>query len=302
MSPAVARRYALTLLALCGLLGQATASAAVVLRQADGSRLELEHAARRVVTLAPHLAELAFAAGAGKHLLATAEYSNFPEEAERLPRIGDAFRLDIERIVALRPDLLIAWESGNPGPALARLEALGLNVWRTEIRQPEDIADLLEHMALATGLEPPGAAREARDQLARLQERHAGKRRVSYFYQVAEKPLFTLNGEHLVSRGLAICGAHNVFADEPVLAPQVSVEAVLLANPDVLIAPVLPGQSDPLAHWRKWPRLNAVRDRAFILLPADEISRATGRTLDSFAAACRQLDDLRNPSLEEPGS
>jgi iron complex transport system substrate-binding protein len=288
-----------TALWVCYALSQ-PAVAGIALPQAEGEPLNISEPARRIVTLAPNLAELAFAAGAGERVVATVEYSDFPAAARELPRIGDAFRFDLERIVALQPDLIIAWSSGNPAAALARLEALGLRVWRTEIRQPEDIALLLEWIADAAGLESPPAARQAREKLARLREAHAGKTTVSYFYQVSEQPLFTLNGAHLVSQGLAICAGQNIFADQPVLAPQVSREAVLLANPQALIAPTLPDQPDPLEHWRAWPRLRAVRSGAFIHLHADEISRATSRALDSLAEACTALDDVRLRISMEP--
>jgi len=278
----------------------APAAATITLPQAEGAPLSIERPAERIITLAPNLTELAFAAGAGEALVATVEYSDFPPAASDLPRIGDAFRFDLESIVALRPDLVIAWSSGNPAAALARLESLGLRVWRTEIRQPDDIARLLDWMASATGRAPPAAARQAREKLARLREAHAGKAPVSYFYQVSERPLFTLNGQHLVSQGLAICGGRNVFAGQPVLAPQISREAVLLADPQVLIAPAVPGEPDPLAHWRAWPRMQAVRAGEFIHLHADEISRATGRALDSIASACEAFDDVRARLSLEP--
>jgi iron complex transport system substrate-binding protein len=269
-------------------------AADVSLPQADGTTLTLQSPAARVITLAPNLTELMFAAGAGERLVATVEFSDFPEPAARLPRIGDAFRFDLERILSLDPDLVIAWQSGNPPAALLRLESLGLRVWRTEIRRPGDIAALLESMARAMGLTGGVPAADAvRKKLARLAASNAGKPAVSYFYQVSPRPLFTLNGEHLVSRGLELCGAVNVFADEPVLAPQVTREAVLVADPDVLIAPVTPDGADPLAAWRSWPRLTAVVNDAFILLPADEISRATPRMLDSLETACGLLDETR---------
>ncbi len=268
----------------------------IELTQADGSVLVLDSEAERVITLAPNLAEMMFDAGAGSRLMATVEHSNYPDEAARLPRIGDAFRFDLEQIMALQPDLVIAWNSGNPAAALERLESLGLKVWKTELRHPADIAVLLENIALATGSGAHGkqAALAVRRKLKLLAERYAGAAPVRYFYQVSERPLFTLNGEHIVSQGLALCGGHNVFADEPVLAPQITRESVLLANPDVLIAPRLPQSAGPLDHWRSWPRLLAVQNDALITLPADQISRATTRMLDSLEIACTLLDQFRN--------
>jgi iron complex transport system substrate-binding protein len=290
-------RAGLVLPLLCGffLLRTTCASAGISLPQSDGSILELESAAQRVITLAPNLAEMMFDAGAGSRLLATVEYSNFPEQAARLPRIGDAFRFDLEQIMALQPDLIIAWSSGNPAAALDRLDSLGFKVWRTELRRPLDIAVLLENIALATGSGAAGenAAQRVEARLEALEKRYSGKQPVRYFYQVAERPLFTLNGMHIVSQGLSLCGGLNVFADEPTLAPQISRESVLLADPDVLFAPRLPDSADPLGHWRSWPRLSAVRQNALYGLPADKISRATARMLDSLELACTLLDQSR---------
>jgi iron complex transport system substrate-binding protein len=287
---------ALLLLVIC------TASqslADISLPNSDGSTLVLESTAGRVITLAPNLAEMVFDAGAGSRLLATVEYSNYPEQAARLPRIGDAFRFDLEQILAFQPDLVIAWSSGNPAAALERLESLGLKVWRTEMREPMDIAALLENIALATGIEQAGkeAASRVRQTLRQLEEQYAGKSPVSYFYQVAERPLFTLNGNHIVSRGLALCGGVNVFSGQTSLAPQITRESVLLADAEVFFAPFIPGSGDPLEHWQSWPRLRAVRNDALHHLDADGISRATPRMLDSLQIACTLLDRNRTQNL-----
>jgi iron complex transport system substrate-binding protein len=262
--------------------------------QADGTE-EGAGGARRIITLAPHLAEDVFAAGAGAQLVATVEYSEYPPPALELPRIGDAFRLDIERIMALQPDLVIAWESGNPRPALDQLRALGLAVWSVEIRKPAEIPAFIESVGRATGhrAEAEAEALRLRERLARLEQRYANADPVSYFYQVDAKPLFTINGEHLISRGLNLCGGSNIFAREAGLAFQVARESVIVANPEAMLAPRLPGATDPLTPWRDWPGLQAVKNQALFLLSADEISRASPRFLDSLESACMLLQDLR---------
>lgn len=263
----------------------------VILQQADGSELVLAKPAKTIITLSPHLTELAFAAGAGPQLIAAAEYSNYPEAAAELPRVGDAFRLDLERIISLQPDLVIAWESGNPGLAVNRLQELGLTTWVIEIRQPEEIASTLEQIGAAAGQLEAGqeAASRVRQRLADIRQSGAGKPAVSYFYQVAEQPLFTLNGEHLISQSLALCGGENIFADESVLAPQVSLESVIVRDPAVMFAGVIEAQPDPLAAWHQWPNLQAVSNQRLYTLSADQISRATPRMLDAIATACRLL-------------
>lgn len=272
-----------------------TAPAAVELEQPDGQVLVLEQPARSLVTLSPHLAELVFEAGAGETLLATVEYSDYPAEAQGLPRVGDAFRLDVEGILALRPDLVVAWGSGNPRAAVAQLSALGLDVWSVEIRQPDEIATVLRAIGRATG--NPAAAETAagafEQRLERLANRYADAAAADYFYQVDADPLFTIGNDHLISQGLALCGGRNVFDDEAGLAFQVSHEAVVAADPDAILAPSLPGQPDPLARWREWPRMRAVATGALFTLDADRISRATTRWLDSIETACTLLHEPR---------
>lgn len=287
--------FRLALLLVLFTCSPSTVAEEISLSQADGSRLILAGPARRIVTLSPHLTELVYAAGAGDRLVATVEYSEYPAAALEIPRIGDAFRLDIERIVSLHPDLVIAWDSGNPRPAMAQLRSLGVSVWAVEIRIPGEIADTLEYIGTATGLGQTANLRAEgfRQRLDDLSRQYQGVESLDYFYQVGARPLFTLNGSHLVSKGLSLCGGHNVFDQEPGLAFQVGYESVIIANPDALFAPYLEGDADPLAAWREWPAMRAVQQNALFLLPADSISRATPRFLDSLEYACKLLHSLR---------
>lgn len=274
----------------------APASAERRLPVATGEPLVIEHPAERVITLAPNLAELVWAAGAGETLVGTVAWSDYPEAVTRLPQIGDAFRFDLEKILALSPDLVIAWESGNPAPALESIEALGLPVWRTDIQAPMEIASLVAAIGVATGHEATAnaAAGAFQEQLAALEAAWSDRTPVTYFYQVAERPLYTLAGRHLVSQSLALCGGENIFSGLDELAPQVAVEAVMAADPEVMFAGRFEGSGDPLAHWRKWPRLRAVREDALYTLPADLINRATPRMLDAVEQACKLFDQYRS--------
>jgi len=269
--------------------------ASVPLPQADGTVLLLDKTAARIVTLAPHLTEGVFAAGAGAQLVGTVEFSEHPPAAARLARVGDAFRLDIERIATLSPDLVIAWDSGTPRPAVEQLANLNFPVWSVEIREPLGIPAFIELAGRASG-HPVEATEEAarlRQRITDLEQHYRDAAPVSYFYQVDAKPLFTISGSHLISRGLTLCGGRNVFEAEPGLAFQVARESVILANPDAMLAPGAAEMPDPLLSWRDWPSLNAVRNEALFLLPADEISRGTPRFLDALDEACKLLQDLR---------
>lgn len=280
----------------CGLGIAPSSIASVTLLQADGEALTLPAPASSIITLAPNLAELVFAAGAGDSLIGVVEYSNFPEQVAQIPRVGDAFRIDLERIIELKPDLVIAWKSGNPQTALQKLEQLGFRVWQVEITRPEEIAEIVEEISRAAGTQDIGkaVALELRGKLDRLREQNAGKTPLSFFYQVAPRPIYTINGQHIISRSLAICGGQNVFSDLRTLAPQISREAVIMSDPQVMIAPGTAGDPSPLLAWKDWPQLQAVRNDTMLYLPADEISQATPRLLDSVDFACKLLDEVRN--------
>jgi len=282
-------------LVLSALLKAGTVCAAIVLPQAGGGSLTLEAPARRIVTLAPNLAELVYAAGAGDRLEAVVEYTDFPPAATRLPRVGNAFRFDLERIVELKPDLVIAWQTGNPQPALLKLRQLGLPVWQLEITRPREIAGAIEAIgrAAGTGAVGPEAAARFRERLSGLRRENTGKKPVTYFYQVAQRPLYTVNGQHIISRSLGICGARNVFAALPALAPQISREAVLLSDPQVIFSPGGKGYEGALDHWLAWPQIRAVKHHALLYLGADQISRAGPRLLDGIESACKLLDGVR---------
>lgn len=268
----------------------------VQLPQANGGTISLPHPAQRIVTLAPHLAELVYAAGLGERLIATVAYSDYPEAVKSLPQIGDAFRVDMEQLLMLQPDLIIAWESGNPAASLDHLQTLGLPVWRVEIRDMQSIAETLELLGQAAGQAEPGheQARQIRQQIDVIKNRYLDAETVSYFYQVATQPLYTLNGEHLISQSLSLCGGKNIFADLNVIAPQVGEESVVEQNPDVIFASRYDETQDNLALWKKWAHMAAVKNQQLYHLSADRINRATPRFLDGLEQACSYLSQARN--------
>ena len=293
------RRYLLATLALAAMLGMTSAAclAGTILTQPNGDTLELPAPAKSIITLAPNLAELVFAAGAGNHLVAVSAYSDYPPPVKNIPKIGDAFRIDLERILSLQPDLVIAWPSGNPQAALQKLTELGVTVWEIEISRPEQIADVVDAIALAAGTQSVGhpEAEKLRLKMAELIKNNADKTALDFFYQIASEPLYTVSGEHIISHSLAVCGGRNVFADLATTAPQISRESVILADPDVLIAGEIPGQPAALNNWLSWPGISAVKASAFVYIPADNISRAGPRLLEGIEQACQRFDEIRTP-------
>lgn len=248
----------------------------------------------RVISLAPNLTELVFAAGAGDVLVGVSAYSDYPEEALEIPVVGDAFSVDQEQLALLQPDLLLAWESGMPEHVVDELRQVGYRVEVLRTRSLQDVAIALRRIGQLTGhtAQANAAADEFLAGLAALQEQYAAAAAISVFYQVYQRPLYTINGEHYVSEIIQLCGGQNVFADLTSLAPAISVEAVIERDPEVMLASTDAGD-DPFSEWRRWPGLTAVRTANQYVMPADKIGRGTPRLLAAGAILCDALQTAR---------
>lgn len=287
---------------LAMLLAMVSAQAEITLRDDIGVELRLPHPAERIIALAPHATELLFAAGAGAKLIATVEFSDYPEEAGRLQRVGGYETLDIERIVALRPDLVVAWGSGNPPAVIDKLRALGVPLFVSEPRSIDDIATSLQTLGRLAGVEPSAnrAAAAFRQRAAGIRARYAGRAPVRVFYQVWDQPLMTVNDAHLISKVLNLCGGTNVFGSLSALAPTVDVEAVLAADPEVVIGSEEAGaRNDALDAWQRWPRLTATKRSNIFQMPPDILVRHAPRILDAAQIVCDRLEQAR---AKRPGA
>lgn len=272
------------------------ALAAVSAKDDSGATLTLPRPAQRIVSLAPHLTELLFAAGAGASVVGVGAFADYPEAAKKLPQVGDSAMLDLERIVALKPDLLVVWRDGNSPQQLAKLATLGIPVYASELGTLADIASTLRRLGRLAGSEAAAEARAAafEQRLHALRERYAGRSPLRLFYQVWPRPLLTFNDRHLVIQGLALCGAKNVFGALAPLVPTVSEEAVVAADPDVIVTG-LNGRDAPdgLDGWRRFTRLKAVRTGALIAVDPDTLHRSSDRIVDGLDQLCARLDAVR---------
>ncbi|TVS10437.1 MAG: cobalamin-binding protein [Wenzhouxiangella sp.] len=243
----------------------------------------------RVIALAPHLAELAFAAGAGDRLVGTVAWSDYPAAAAELPRIGDAFRLDLERIVGLDPDLALAWDGGTPAAAAERLTSLGIEVVWVQTRSLDQISTALVQLGERLGRqEDARAAAERFNQALAARPPQAPGSLIPAFYQVSERPLYTLGGRHIINEVLARCGARNVFADLDSEAAAVDFEAVLARRPVLILAGQEAGSADPLRRWRR--SRTSLPDQARLLeVDPDTLIRPTPRIIEGMDALCAKV-------------
>ena len=277
-------------------LATGTAGAAIDVKDGTGATVTLAQPARRIVTLAPHATELVFAAGAGERIVGASDYSDYPPAANAIPRIGGSHQVDTERLLALRPDLLVVWQGGNGERQLETLRRLGVPIYRSEPKSLADIPDEVERLGQLTGTEASAQAAAAamRTRLAALAERSRGKAPVSVFYQVWDQPLYTLNGRQIVSDAIRLCGGVNVFADLAALAPTVGVEAVLQKNPEVIVRGGKGGEEAPgLAMWKRYPALLATQRGNLYTVRSDLMTRAGPRMVDGAEALCGLLEQAR---------
>ena len=270
-----------------------TAAAVITVVDDAGKTVTLQSPAKRILSLAPHLTELLFAAGAGDTIVGTVEYSDYPEAAKRIPRVGSHNSLDLERIVAMKPDLIVVWLHGNAQKQLDKLLSLGIPAYYNQPNKLEDVPRSIETLGVLTGTEATAktAAAGFRNRLVALRTRYATRPPVTLFYQVWSKPLTTLSGKHLVTDVIALCGGKSLFAELEPLAPTVAQEAVIDADPEAIVSTSV--LRDGLELWQKWPRMRAVKNGHLFAMDGNLINRHGPRITEGAEKLCDILESVR---------
>lgn len=284
------------LLAALALLGCAPARAAVNAVDDSGRRVVLARPAQRVISMAPHVTELLFAAGGGARIVGAMNYSDYPQAARTIPLIGSNSQIDLERVIALKPDLLIVWQSGNTARQLAQLQSLGIPVFYSEPRSVETVATSLLRFGqlLGTGPVANAAAAQFRAKVAALRTRYASRPPVTVFYQAWDNPLYTLNGEQIASDAIRLCGGRNIFENLKTIAPQVGVEAVVQLDPEAIVGGKLYTPQDRgLSIWQPYRGMTAVKRNNLFTLDEELLTRAGPRIVDGAARLCERLESAR---------
>ncbi|MFZ6758479.1 cobalamin-binding protein [Undibacterium sp. Ji50W] len=289
----------LVLAGVCAAASAATATGKTAITVLDDAQRQVTLAkpAQRIISLAPHITELLFEAGAGKQIVAVTDYSDYPEAAKKLPSIGNIFALDLERLLALKPDLVIIWGTGNAKILANKLRSNNITVFESEPHDFEMVATSIERLASLAGTDAVGqaAAQKFRQRLDHLRKTYAlpaSATPVSVFYQMVRRPLMTLNDDHMVSDAIRLCGGRNVFGKLKELSSTITTEAVLSANPDIMLT--TGDNVEALADWQQFPILTAVKKNHFYTVKGDWLNRAGPRILDGTEALCKHLATARS--------
>lgn len=283
----------MVLVAALAVLAAPLAGAATV-RDDAGNMVTLDKPAARVIAMAPHVTELLFAAGGGDRIVGAVNYSDYPEAAKRIPRIGSNREIDLERVIAMKPDLIVAWMHNNSERQIEMVRKLGVPVFLSDPQTlegiPENVARLGQLMG--TGAVANSVAGELRKQLASLRARYAGRPTVRTFYQVWDKPLYTLSGKHIVTDALRLCGGENIFDKLTVTAPIVSVESVLQADPEAIFGTAEKNYGG-VKLWKPYATLTATRNGNLFTVDGDLLNRAGPRMIAGTALMCEKLELAR---------
>jgi iron complex transport system substrate-binding protein len=268
------------------------AGAAITVLDDDGKQVTLQKPALRVIGMAPLATERIYAAGGGAKIIAAVDYSDYPEAAKSLPRVGSNRQVDMERVAALKPDLIVIWLHGSSERQIEQIRALGIPMFHSEPKKLAEIPDSLNRIGKLLGTEKvaDAAAADLRKQLAALSARYAGRAPVRMFYQVWDKPLHTLNGGHIVSDAVRLCGGENIYAHMKVTAPVVSQESVLGEDPEAIVSTGERSKEDGgVAIWRPFTTMTAVRRNNLFRIDGNLLNRAGPRMIAGAAALCEKL-------------
>lgn len=293
----ILRITTILLLAVCLSLSVSADSTISVIDD-KGQLVKLNKPANRIISLAPHITETLFAAGAGDKIVGTIAHSDYPAAAKKITRIGGYPSADIEKIISLQPDLLIVWPSANNLKQIEQLHKFGISVYRSEPRVPEDIIKNIVNFGILSGtnnIARKSAAKYTK-KLKHLEKNYSNKRNIKLFYQLWNKPIITINDDHLISKIINLCGGTNVFASLPSLTPNVSVESVISSNTDIILAGAKKDKYQQWENeWQSWLPLAAnKKGKKLYFINPDLLNRAGPRIFEGADELCRLLDSIRS--------
>jgi len=268
---------------------------AFVINDDEGRSVTFTKPAKRIISLSPHATELLFAAGATDQIIATVSFSDYPEQAKRIPRIGGHQKIDIETIIKLNPDIIIAWKSGSQDGQIAKLKELGFKIYYSEPRRFKDIANNIINLGkmLGTTVHATETANKFLKKLNDLKIKYKDRSIVSVFYQVWNEPLITINKDHIITSIIEFCGGRNIYADVASRAPRIGIESILSANPDAIIIGVSETKTNWNKQWYKWQGLDAVKNNHVFVVNADYMVRQGVRVLKGIETVCDDLNLVR---------
>lgn len=261
-----------------------------------GRRVYLAKAPSRIISLAPSVTEMLFAIGAGAQVVGVTQFCDYPPEASLKTKVGYA-NPNLESLVALQPDLIVAPQEFLKPDLIGKLEQLKIPLFILSARTVEDVVGhiqtlgrMLDHRTEATVL-----GMDLRQQIARIKTRTQSAAPIRVLYVLNSEPLITVGPGSFIDQLIGLAGGINIAAKSATAYPRLSMEVVLQENPDILVFPI--GKTEGISEseqqsWRKWSTLTAVKENNLRQIPADLLNRPGPR----IGKALELLADLFHPS------
>jgi vitamin B12 transport system substrate-binding protein len=258
----------------------------------------------RLVVLAPNLVDLIYSLGGGAQIVATTDHADYPAAALSIPRVGNYVGIQLEKVLALKPDAVLVWETGTPAADILKMQQLGLKVVSFKTTQLEDIADQLRQLGVLVQqqVKAEELASAYLQRLTDLRQQYQSETAVSVFYELWDNPLSTISRDAWPQQHLRVCGATNIFENAIAAYPQVGLEQVIAADPAIIIQPISKNEPRTLVQWQRWPELKAIKNNQIIQPDSDLLHRATLRTLDGVASLCREISKSRQFYTQVPAT
>lgn len=280
-----------------GTLGATAAPPAISAVDDAGQKIHLQSPAKRIVALSPHVVEILYVAGAGNKIVGAVDYSDYPKAAKSIPRVGGYSLINLEAIIALHPDLVIAWETGNSPAVIEKLRTLNIPVYLSQPNTLEDIGTEIQTFGVLAGTESTAnkASKDYNQRLSQLKGSYQNSSTVRVFYQISEAPLMTIGSKQIITNALTVCGGRNVFDQLTPMAPVINSEAVIAANPEAIMTSGMQTLNPTeLDFWKKWPALTATQRNNFFFIDSDLMNRNGPRMLTGTEDMCKALQTARD--------
>lgn len=251
---------------------------------------------QRIIALSPHAVEMLYAIGAGDKIVATISHADYPEAAKAIEVIGDYRGITLEKLISLKPDLVVTWPSGNKFNQIEQIKKLGFKVLASDPTTLDEIASDIRSLGKATGNQTQAeqVANRFEQDLAKITAQYQSRKPVKVFYQLWSKPLMTISGDSWISQFISRCGGVNVFKDADSPYPKISTENVLLTGAEVILVPEDKNtRGHELYNWQHWQLLPAVKNNHIYHPDAKVLHRPTTRVLAPMKDVCEFINNAR---------
>jgi iron complex transport system substrate-binding protein len=278
-------------------------SCARMLTDEIGRSINISQAPRRIVSLAPGITETLYELGLDDKIVGVTSYCNWPLRARQKPQIGGFTNPSIEKIVSLKPDLIIATADGNRKDTVDQLERIGLPVYVTNPSNTDRILKSILHIGEITDQVnvAGGLVKKLQKRLDNIAAQTRNKRKPRVFFQIGLEPVITVGKGTLINEVINLAGGINIAGNDAARYPRYSAEGIMAGSPDIILFAPMANDKEFAAvksYWQKLAKIPVIKNNKIYLIDTDLISRASPRIFD----AIEKIALIFHPDIKIPQS